>query len=282
MTVKGHWHTGEISTGGFHQFYRDWRPAEPAGLPVLALHGSLTQSGSWIALAEHAGSIRLICPDQRGFGHSEDAGDDSCAAFAADAIRLAQQLLSGPFIVMGHSFACSIALEVARTGSAKVQGAVLVDPVIPQIAATAAPAIDHAERFATLDQAMQHFRDTEEGQWPGNTLARFTRDIMIPEGDGWRLPYSLDRLRRLRAFTASPASDFKLLATAKDVNCPVLAFRGGASHRFPRDAEARFTAAFLAPPALIVCPLSGHFPASSETSIVAGALTRFCTERTLS
>ncbi len=108
------WRTGAAAINGFRQFWRAWQPREPATLPVLALHGSLTQSGMWKALAEAAGTIPMLCPDQRGFGLSDDPGDDSCAAFAADAVALAQHLLPARYVIMGHSFACSIALEAAR------------------------------------------------------------------------------------------------------------------------------------------------------------------------
>jgi len=280
MTGNERWRIGAQTINGFSQFYRGWQPPDESGLPVLALHGSLTQSGSWIAFAEAVGSIRMLCPDQRGFGLSEDPGGDSCAAFASDAVTLAQDLLPPRFAVMAHSFACSIALEVARAAADRVAAVVLVDPVVPVRkpgSPTAPPVLAYAESFATLADAERHFRDTEEGAWPGDTLARFTRDVMLRDGESgpWHLPYTLDRLRRLRAFTASPDSDYKLLAKAKDVRCPVLVFRGGASKRFPAEAEQLLAEAFPAKPEIVVCPTSGHFPANTETAIVAEALKRF-------
>jgi pimeloyl-ACP methyl ester carboxylesterase len=64
---NGLWRTDFHTINGFNQFYRDYRPRNEHCLPVLALHGSLTQSGMWIALAEASGTIRMLCPDQRGF-----------------------------------------------------------------------------------------------------------------------------------------------------------------------------------------------------------------------
>ncbi|HVU20964.1 MAG TPA: alpha/beta hydrolase [Rhizomicrobium sp.] len=277
------WHTGHETINGLSLFYRDWRPPEPTGLPVLALHGSLTQSGSWIALAEMAQTLRMLCPDQRGFGLSEDPGSDTCAEFASDAIALAAKLLPARFVVMAHSFACSIALEVART-SAHAAAAVLVDPVLPMRKPTTPPAppqIAYADSFATFEDAMRHFRDTEEGAWPGDTLKRFTHDVTLRDSESgpWRLPYTLERLRRLRAFTASPASDFNLFDKAKEVRCPVLIFRGGESKRFPAEAEQPFCEAFASKPTVVVCPTSGHFPANTEIEIVAAALKRFLPAR---
>jgi pimeloyl-ACP methyl ester carboxylesterase len=273
------WRSGSETINGFNQFYRDWQPDAPSHLPVLALHGSLTHSGSWIALAETARTIRMLCPDQRGFGRSADAGGDSCAAFAADALALAERLLPARFAVMGHSFACSIALEVARRAPERVAAAILVDPVVPtgKPSGASAAAIAYPESFASYDEAERHFRETEEGAWPGDTLRRFVHDVMLRNGESgrWRLPYTLERLRRLRAFTASPASDYDLFAKAAAVRCPVLVFRGGASRRFPRDAEERLLDTFPSRPEFVVCPSSGHFPANTETGLVADALKRF-------
>ncbi len=295
------WHTGRETIDGFSLFYREWRPRDKSTLPVLALHGSLTQSGSWIALAEAMQTIRMLCPDQRGFGLSDDPGGDRCAEFASDAITLTAKLLPARYVVMGHSFACSIALEVARVASDRVAAVMLVDPVlrVGKISASnkasahsrasgnpeklshwvpaSAGTSGREQRFPTLDDAMRHFRDTEEGAWPGDTLKRFTQDVTLRDGENgpWRLPYALERLRRLRAFTASPASDFNLFDKAKNVHCPTLIFRGGASKRFPPEGERPFLDAFASRPEIVLCPASGHFPANTETEIVAGALKRF-------
>lgn len=276
------WHTGTETIDGSRRFYRDWRPAHETSLPVLALHGSLSQSGSWIALAETAGSIRMLCPDQRGFGLSEDPGSDACAGFADDAIALAQRLQPPRFVVMGHSFACSIALEIALRAPDHVAAAVLVDPVVPIKKPVGGPApapvaIAQPESFASREEAERHFRETEEGAWPGDTLRCFVEDIMLRDGEtgSWRFPYSSPRLRRLRAFTASAESDFDLLAKAQAVRCPVLVFRGAASKRFLAAAEKPFLDAFASEPKLVVCPASGHFPANTEVALVADVLKRF-------
>lgn len=277
--VTGTWLSGHQTVNGFRQFYRDWQPREQKGLPLLALHGSLTQSGMWIAPAEAAASIRIVCPDQRGFGLSEDPGDDSCAAFAADALALAQALLPERYVLMAHSFACSIALEAARMAPHRIAALALVDPVVRIGAvppAPAAPVAPPPESFATLDDAMRHFRDTEEGEWSDAALRRFVQDIMLRDGDNgpWRFPYTAARLRRLRAFTASPASDYDLFTKAGQVHCPLLVFRGGKSKRFPAAAERGFLDGFALKPEIVVCPTSGHFPSATEPEIMIAALKR--------
>jgi pimeloyl-ACP methyl ester carboxylesterase len=274
------WRTDYRTVNGFRQFHRDWLPRDSSCLSVLALHGSLAQSGAWMALAEAMGSVRMLCPDQRGFGLSEDPGDDSCVEFTSDALALAQSLLPERYVVMGHSFACSIALEAANMAAGHVAAVVLVDPVVrvgALSAIQALPATPPPETFATFAEAECHFRDTEEGKWADDVLQRFVRDIMIRDGESgpWRFPYTPARLRRLRTFTASPASDYNLLAKAEAVRCPVLAFRGGMSKRFPAAAEQPFLEAFPSKPKFVVCPDSGHFPTATEPNIVVEELMRF-------
>ncbi len=273
--ASGFWRSECLTNNSFRLFYRDWRPRADSGLPLLALHGSLTQSGMWTAIAEGAGAVRMLCPDQRGFGLSEDPGGDSCAEFASDALLLAQRKSLSRFVVMGHSFACSIALEVAARAAATVAAVVLIDPVVRiSPAAQAAPIISSSGSFATIEQAARYFRDTEEGKWTDLTLRRLVEDIMISDVQTghWRFPYSSARLRRLRAFTASPANDYDLFTKAKIVRHPVLIFRGGMSKRFPAAAERPFVEAFASKPKVVLCPSSGHFPTATEPEIIINEL----------
>jgi pimeloyl-ACP methyl ester carboxylesterase len=273
----GRWRTGESSGAGFRQFYREWQPREERHLPVLALHGSLTQSGMWIELAERIGTVRLLCPDQRGYGASAAPQGESCADFARDALALADAMLPGRFAVMGHSFACSIALELAHTAAARIAGVVLVDPVVrlPGVSTPRGPAAPHPGSFATIEEAQRHYLATEEGEWTPATLARFTRDVMIEADGAWRFPYTGERLKRLRTFAASAAGDYDLFAKARRVRAPMLIFRGGASKRFAAAAQDPFVAAFPGSPKTVLCPASGHFPTATEPDIVAGALVEF-------
>jgi pimeloyl-ACP methyl ester carboxylesterase len=274
------WRESDNTAAGFRQHVREWQPAHEPVLPVLALHGSLTQGGMWIALAELAQNVRLVCPDQRGFGLSEDPGGDACAEFARDAVALADALLPGRYVIMGHSFACSIALEVANLQSDRVAGVVLVDPVVrlPGAMPAAAAPTPNPLSFATREEAERHFATTEEGEWDPETLRRFTADVMLKAGDGsWHFPYSNERLKRLRAFTASPHGDYDLFSKARKVRQPVLVFRGGLSKRFAAAAEKPFIESFqtASEARCVPCPKSGHFPSSTEPRIVADAVKAF-------
>jgi pimeloyl-ACP methyl ester carboxylesterase len=282
------WQNGYHAINGIKLFCRDWRPDDETGLPVLALHGSLTQSGMWTETVESLGSVRVLCPDQRGYALTEDTGDDACVTFASDAVALARVLLPGRYVVVGHSFAASIALETALLAPEQVAGVVLVDPVVRIGAPPAAPAgnpVSQPKSFATLEDAARYIRATEEGVWTDATSRRFVQDIMTRDRDSgsdgglWRFPFTAARLRRLRAFQASVAGDYELFAKAKAVRCPVLMFRGGMSKRFAAAAERPFLDAFdpsgSPKPECVLCPASGHFPTTTEPGIVVAALKRF-------
>jgi len=201
----------------------------------------------WIVPAEVAGSIHMLCPDQRGYGLSKDPGGDSCAEFASDALAIAQNLLPERYVVMGHSFACSITLEAARMAAGHIAAVVLVDPVVrvgTPSAAPAAPSTPPPETFATLEEAERHFRDTEEGEWTDDALRRFVQGIMVRDGESepWRFPYTPARLRRLRDFTACPASDYNLFGQRRQsaVQCSCFAVaRAGALRRLPSSRSWR-------------------------------------------
>jgi len=134
-----------------------------------------------------------------------------------------------------------------------------------------------SDTFATLEAAERHFRDTEEGEWTEGAVRRFVQDIMVRDGESgrWCFPYARARLRRLRAFIASSASDYNLFAQAKAVRCPALVFRGGMSKRFPSAAEQPFLEAFVSKPEAVLCPRSGHFPTATEPDIVVTWLKRW-------
>src|SRR5262245_51729861 len=106
---------------------------------------------------------------------------------------------------MGHSFACSIALEVAHMAAGQVAAVVLIDPVVHTVTLSAAPTAVSTpllKTFATLEEAERHFRETEEGEWAGDMLRRFVQDIMMHDSKSgtWRFPYTTARLHRLAEF----------------------------------------------------------------------------------
>lgn len=98
-----------------------------AGLPLLLLHAFPLDHSMWreqAALAEH---VRLIVPDQRGFGASPGPGPDSIAQLAADAVALLDALHVSRAVVCGVSMGGYVAQHVAAGHPDRVAALVLVD-----------------------------------------------------------------------------------------------------------------------------------------------------------
>ena len=103
----------------------------PPGSPrVLAVHGLTGHGRRWQTLAdEHLPDVAVAAPDLIGHGRSSWSApwtiDANVAALAS--------LLPGsgePVVVVGHSFGCAIALQLAATRPDLVAGLVLLDPAV--------------------------------------------------------------------------------------------------------------------------------------------------------
>jgi pimeloyl-ACP methyl ester carboxylesterase len=114
-----------------HVSVRDTRLAvhtAGSGLPLLLLHGFPLDHGMWArqeSLAEH---VRLIVPDQRGFGGSTGSGPASMEQLADDAVALLDTLhVAQPAVVCGLSMGGYVAQHVAVKHPDRVAALVLVD-----------------------------------------------------------------------------------------------------------------------------------------------------------
>jgi len=99
-----------------------------AGVPLLLLHAFPLDHAMWqrqMPLADH---LRLIVPDQRGFGGSGDSLPESIEQLAADAVALLDALhVAGPAVLCGVSMGGYVAQHVATRHPERVAALVLVD-----------------------------------------------------------------------------------------------------------------------------------------------------------
>jgi pimeloyl-ACP methyl ester carboxylesterase len=117
---------------------------------VLLLHGQPGTAGDWtgVAAALREDGLRVIAPDRPGYGRSTlPAG-----GFEHNARAMAD-LLDGPAVVAGYSWAAGVALAMARRHPDKLRAIVLVCPVTP------------AGRVGRLDRALA-------GRHAGPVIAR--------------------------------------------------------------------------------------------------------------
>ena len=93
---------------------------------VLLLHGQPGTAGDWtgVAAALREDGLRVIAPDRPGYGRSTlPAG-----GFEHNARAMAD-LLDGPAVVAGYSWAAGVALAMARRHPDKLRAIVLVCPI---------------------------------------------------------------------------------------------------------------------------------------------------------
>ena len=125
------------------------------GRPLLLLHAFPLDHRMWAAqepLAEH---VRLIIPDQRGFGESRSAGGPaSIEQLADDAVAVLDSLeVDEPAIVCGCSMGGYVAQQMAIRHPARVHALVLVDTKLeadtPEARAARADLADKVQRLGT-------------------------------------------------------------------------------------------------------------------------------------
>jgi pimeloyl-ACP methyl ester carboxylesterase len=99
------------------------------GLPLLLLHAFPLDHGMWEPQEPLADAVRLIVPDQRGFGGSGGGPPiASIASMADDAVALLDALHVGePAFVCGVSMGGYVAQHVAARHPERVRGLILCD-----------------------------------------------------------------------------------------------------------------------------------------------------------
>lgn len=103
--------------------------ARGSGIPLLLLHAFPLDHGMWEAQEPLAEAVRIIAPDQRGFGKTPgEPPITSIAAMADDAVALLDALhVTEPAFVCGVSMGGYVAQHVAARHPDRVRGLILCD-----------------------------------------------------------------------------------------------------------------------------------------------------------
>jgi pimeloyl-ACP methyl ester carboxylesterase len=99
------------------------------GLPVLALHG-LASSAHWYDLVapKLRDQYRIIAPDQRGHGQTTQANTGyDWQTLAADVTGLMDHLGITQAAVLGHSWGCNVAINLAARFPRRVNALAMID-----------------------------------------------------------------------------------------------------------------------------------------------------------
>ncbi|MGB8405089.1 MAG: alpha/beta hydrolase [Mycobacterium sp.] len=108
------------------QVYR-YGPHRPA--QILAIHGLTGHGQRWEPLSSgHLPEYAMLAPDLLGHGRSSWDAPWNIDANVAEMAALLQAQADGPVVVVGHSFGCSVALNLAAAHPELVAALVLLDP----------------------------------------------------------------------------------------------------------------------------------------------------------
>lgn len=122
------WRTGELAVDGGHRLYFELC-GDPAGQPVLALHGGPGSGASPRLRGLYAvDGCRAVLFDQRGAGRSRPPGElhgNDTPALIADIERLREHLGIDRWLVSGGSWGASLAVAYAAQHRAAVSGLLL-------------------------------------------------------------------------------------------------------------------------------------------------------------
>lgn len=109
-----------------------WDAEDPAAPTILAIHGVTSSHLAWEFLAESLPGVRIVAPDLRGRGRSNEiAGPAGMAAHAADLAAVSAAFDLGPVVVVAHSMGAFVAVAFAARHPELVARLVLVDGGLP-------------------------------------------------------------------------------------------------------------------------------------------------------
>lgn len=162
---------------------------DPAGEPVVCLHGVTGHGRRFRRLAEERlSSCRVVGVDYRGHGSSGWEPPWSIEQHLADLVETATALGIERATWLGHSFGGKLVAELAVREPARVDRAVLLDPVFhidPAVARERADLTRADVSFASLDEAIDaRLTDGSLFSTPREMLAEEAREHLHLGEDG--------------------------------------------------------------------------------------------------
>jgi pimeloyl-ACP methyl ester carboxylesterase len=160
--------------------------SEPGRPALLLLHGLAGTGGQWEPQAAALAPLcRVLALDLRGHGRSSRPpdGDYRIATHAGDVLAVADALGLERFLLVGHSFGASVAIEVAATRPDRVQALGLVDPG-GDTAEAGAAAVEAAIAAVTEDprgEFERHYREFLHGGRPATSRRVLAELAATPE-----------------------------------------------------------------------------------------------------
>lgn len=174
------WSTvGAVNVNGVRLGFR--QAGDPAGAPVLLLHGSGSNARTWDRFAARltADGRRAIAVDLRGHGSSDRPGQYALAALRDDVLALIEKLSLRGVVLVGHSVGAHAALGAALEAPDQVGSLVLEDLAAPPRARTTLNGFDP---LSALAAAVGIF--TAQRDYQLRAVASILRQLTRPD-EGW-------------------------------------------------------------------------------------------------
>lgn len=131
-----------------------------AGPPVLALHGVLVGTSNWVHQMLRLPRFRWIVPAICGHGGSSPAGEHPTVEQAAfDALAVLDAEGIDRAVVVGNSLGATVGLALAMLRPQRVQGLLLVEPVLPALLPEGGDRLNEAARRARVHLAEERVDD---------------------------------------------------------------------------------------------------------------------------
>lgn len=259
--------------------HRDGGPGREAALaaPLDGLHVEVVGRGSAVgalfvpsalgagcewrtvaSLVADRAETACVLFDLRGFGRS--ATPVAGPTHAADLAGLVEQ--HRPQLVVGSSFGCALALELARSRPDLVGWLLLTSPRHPSTRSAAARDHDLRVRLARARGDLAGALDREVGRWFGPTERGPAATLV-----GEMFTDSLARDPDLEGLAASAVATERL----GEVTCPVTILVGEGDGEETAATVALIDAATGGPTEVLVRP-GGHFPHLHDPDAVAGLI----------
>ncbi|HUI27800.1 MAG TPA: alpha/beta hydrolase [Candidatus Kryptonia bacterium] len=269
-----------IELDGRRLHYLAW--GDPSRPPLLLLHGGSAHAHWWDWFAPKvADRFHVMALDLRGHGDSAWAEPPAYEIddYARDVVAFIAHFDLHRLRLIGHSLGGTIAATVAVQIADRLAALVIVDSrtkaspdglrFMQRLAQMPHP------RYRTREQGIAHYRLLPgDSSAPADMLAAIAAHALRPSTDETHWTFKFDRA----ALAAIRAHD--VASALAQLDCPILAVRGGAS---PLMSEKAIAALRAAAPRLEVATIEGahHHVMLDRPAEFAAVVTRFL-ERTSS
>ena len=240
---------------------------DPAGQPLLLLHGYTDSSRSWSLVAPHLAGYRLLIPDLRGHGGSD--APLCCygvTQFADDARLLLDALGIKRAAIAGHSLGSMVAMSFAADHPGRVSHMILVGSTALVPVKRGDWLFDNATALkAPIDPESKFIREWHPANQPTPVDPVFAEAV---RAEFMTIPLHVWR-GVMRELAYVPAARH-----AADIQAPVLVLSGGKDPLFPAEHHASLLKAFPEAKGQVFADL-GHNPNWERPKDIAEAMADF-------